>query len=77
LFLEPGREVLVARDGAEVAEHVGALTAKRALNIGEAAYKRVLSEHTYAHRAVQLEKLFAAKPRAIARKQTTSAQFAV
>jgi spore maturation protein CgeB len=77
LFLEPGKEVLVARDGAEVAEHAGALTAKRALNIGEAAYRRVLAEHTYAHRAVQLEKLLATTPRAIASRQTASAQFAV
>ncbi|HEU4629205.1 MAG TPA: glycosyltransferase [Gemmatimonadaceae bacterium] len=55
LFLEPGREVLVARDGAEVAEHVRALTPERARAIGQAAFRRVLGEHTYAHRAKQLE----------------------
>ena len=55
LFLEPEREVLVARDGAEVAAHLQALTPDRARAIGDAALRRVLAEHTYAHRAVQLE----------------------
>ena len=55
LFLEPGREVLVARDGSEVAGELAALTPARASEIGQAAYRRVLSEHTYAHRAAQLE----------------------
>lgn len=60
-FLEPGKEVLVAKDGAEVAEYVRSLTEERAREIGEAAYRRVLAEHTYAHRAEQLEKLLDAK----------------
>ncbi|RYG23263.1 hypothetical protein EON82_14560 [bacterium] len=55
MFLEPGTEVLVAHDGAEVAEHVLSLTPERARAIGEAAYVRVLSEHTYYHRAIQLD----------------------
>jgi spore maturation protein CgeB len=54
-FLEPGEEILVARDGAEVAEHLGALDRARAQRVGQAALRRVLSEHTYAHRALQLE----------------------
>ena len=54
-FLEPGREILVAHDGAEVAAHVASLTAERARAIGRAALRRVLAEHTYAHRAVQVE----------------------
>jgi spore maturation protein CgeB len=57
LFLEPGREVLVARNGEEVAAHLQRLDPTRALSIGEAAYRRVLAEHTYAHRAAQLEAL--------------------
>lgn len=57
LFLEPEREVLIARDGLEVAEHVRALTPERARAIGAAALARVLAEHTYAHRAAQLEAL--------------------
>lgn len=56
-FLEPNREVLVARDGAEVAEWVRSLTPARAQQIGQAARQRVLAEHTYAHRALQLETL--------------------
>jgi len=57
LFLEPGREVLVARDGEAVAEHLGALDAQRARRIGDAALRRVLAQHTYAHRVEQLEAL--------------------
>ncbi|HEX8253655.1 MAG TPA: glycosyltransferase [Thermoanaerobaculia bacterium] len=53
-FLEPEKEVLVAREGAEVAEIVKALDGKRAKQIGAAAMKRVLAEHTYAHRAKQV-----------------------
>ena len=56
-FLEPGREMLVAHDGEEVAQHVRALDAATARAIGQAAYRRVLAEHTYAHRAAQLEAL--------------------
>jgi spore maturation protein CgeB len=55
LFLEPGREVLVARGGEEVAEHLAALGPERARRIGEAARRRVLAEHTYAHRALEVE----------------------
>ncbi|HSN89570.1 MAG TPA: glycosyltransferase, partial [Thermoanaerobaculia bacterium] len=55
MFLEPDREVLVARDGGEVAERLRELTPERARRIGEAARRRVLSEHTYAHRAAQVE----------------------
>jgi spore maturation protein CgeB len=57
LFLEPGEEVLVARDGRDVAEHVRALTPERARRIGDAALRRVLSEHTYAHRGAQVDAL--------------------
>jgi spore maturation protein CgeB len=60
LFLEPGEEVLVARDGHGVAQHVRALTAEKAARIGAAAKSRVLAEHTYAHRAVQLEQVLKA-----------------
>jgi spore maturation protein CgeB len=54
-FFAPGEEVLVARDGDEVAQHVRALDAARARAIGQAAYRHVLAEHTYAHRAAQLD----------------------
>ncbi|RYG46534.1 hypothetical protein EON79_09890 [bacterium] len=61
LFLEPDTEVLVARDGAEVADHVAALDEARSRRIGEAALRRVLSEHTYAHRIVELERTLEGK----------------
>ena len=56
-ILEPGREVLVAKDGAEVAELMRSLDAERARGMGQEARRRVLAEHTYAHRAVQVEKV--------------------
>jgi spore maturation protein CgeB len=54
LFLAPGKEVLVARDGRDVADAVQALTEDRANEIGQAALQRVLSEHTYDRRAALL-----------------------
>ena len=54
-FLAPGEEVLVARDGAEVAELLEGLDPERAEEIGEAALERVLAEHTYDRRAEQVE----------------------
>ncbi len=57
LFLQPGAEVLVARDGAEVADHLKALTPARARAIGDAARARVLAQHTYRQRAVILDRL--------------------
>jgi spore maturation protein CgeB len=62
-FLDPGSEVLVAHDGAEVASHVDTLDRERARAIGGAARERILAEHTYAHRAEQLEAILAAVPR--------------
>jgi spore maturation protein CgeB len=55
LFLQPETEVLVARDGQDVAEQLRALTPERARTIGQAALARVLKEHTYAQRAVQAD----------------------
>lgn len=51
MFLEPDREVLVARDGQDVAEHLAQLTPERARAIGAAALERVRHEHTYELRA--------------------------
>jgi spore maturation protein CgeB len=58
LFLTPDEEVLVARDGQDVAEHMAALTPERARAIGQAALRRVLAEHTYALRGAQVDALF-------------------
>jgi spore maturation protein CgeB len=57
LFLEPGTEVLVARHGDDVADYVANLTEEKARQIGEAARRRILSEHTYTHRARQLQQV--------------------
>lgn len=57
-FLEPGKEILVAASGAAVGEHLDALTPRRARAIGDAARRRVLAEHTYAHRADAVEQAF-------------------
>jgi len=55
LFLAPGKEVLVAHDGSDVARLLRWLTPERALQLGLAGRRRVLAEHTYAHRAAQVE----------------------
>jgi spore maturation protein CgeB len=56
-FLDPDEEVLVANDGDEVAEIVHDLTPERATAIGRAAYRRVIAEHTYDHRAAEVERV--------------------
>jgi spore maturation protein CgeB len=61
-FLVPDEEVLVARDGAEVAAHLESLDPGRARAIGEAGRERILSEHTYEHRGAQVEEILAAAP---------------
>jgi spore maturation protein CgeB len=55
LFLEPNVEVLVARNGDEVAAHLQRVTSTHASLIGAAALRRVLAEHTYTHRAERVE----------------------
>jgi spore maturation protein CgeB len=57
LFLRPDEEILVARDGADVAAHLGALTPERARRIGARALRRVLADHTYAQRAESVHRL--------------------
>jgi spore maturation protein CgeB len=57
IFLEPDREVLVARDGQDVADHLATLTHERAQQIGRAALARVLAEHTYEMRAVLVDEV--------------------
>ncbi len=56
-FFEPGREILVANNGGEVAGHVAALTESSARAIGQAARNRALADHTYANRAVQVNSI--------------------
>jgi spore maturation protein CgeB len=56
-FFEPGKEILVATNGEEVIGILKTLTNSQARAIGAAAYRRVLAEHTYAHRAAQVDAL--------------------
>ena len=58
-FLEPDREVLVAHEGADVARLMSDLHPAEARRIGDAARERMLAEHTYGHRAEQLEGILA------------------
>lgn len=62
-FLAPDEEVLVAHSGEQVAEILDRLSPARTRAIGAAALARVLAEHTYAHRAAQLEALLAGRDR--------------
>ncbi len=61
-FLEPGREVLVAASGEAVVELLNHLTPHRRRQIGEAARRRVLAEHTYARRAELVERVLQGVP---------------
>ncbi len=61
LFLEPDSEILVADNGEAVAEILDSLSPERAQSISDAAKKRVLAEHTYAHRAAQVESILTGK----------------
>ncbi len=70
LFLEPGAEVLVARDGQDVADHLAALTPARARAVGEAARARIVRDHTYDKRGAQVDALLR---EALARKRSLAA----
>ncbi len=59
LFLEPGKETLVCRDGGEVAATLASLSEQRAQEIGAAARKRILAQHTYEHRARLVDRILA------------------
>lgn len=56
-FFEPDEEILIAENGHEVAQAMSSLTPQKAEAVGAAAQERVLSAHTYAHRAALLEEV--------------------
>jgi spore maturation protein CgeB len=60
-FFEPGKEIIVVKNGEEVQKELTALTPERAKEIGEAAYKKVLAQHTYEHRAELLQSAISRK----------------
>lgn len=55
LFLTPGVEILVARDGQDVLAHLETLTPETARDIGRAARARITAEHTYELRGAQVD----------------------
>ena len=57
-FLRPDCEILVARDGQDVADYVATVSPTAAYSIGQAARVRVLADHTYQQRAEQADALF-------------------
>ncbi len=54
-ILEPGREILIARDGHEVLRILRQMPEPERTRIAEAARARVLAAHTAEHRAAELE----------------------
>jgi spore maturation protein CgeB len=54
-FFEPGKEILIAENGEEVAETLRSLTPASARLIGRAAHRRARRDHTYTERAKTLE----------------------
>jgi spore maturation protein CgeB len=54
-FFQPGEEILVARSAEEVARWVREVSDVRAREIGAAARRRALRDHTYAQRAHQMD----------------------
>ena len=56
-FLEPGKEVLRVESGEDVATVLPGLAPAHARRMGERARQRLLSEHTYEHRAIAVRRL--------------------
>lgn len=57
-FFEPDKEIIVVKEGEEVIQVLKNLTEEKATKIGQAAYDRVIAEHTYEHRAALLQQVF-------------------
>ena len=56
-FFEPGKEILVVKNGEEVEKLLTELTPEQAREIGKGAYNKVRSAHTYGHRAELLQQI--------------------
>lgn len=65
IFLEPGREILLARNGEDVARIVRDLDPVRAKAIGAAARARILAHHTYSQRAKLVDSILVTNTPAI------------
>lgn len=60
-FFEPDEEIIVVKSGQDVEKILSELTPEKATKIGKAAYRKVLAEHTYEHRAELLESVITKK----------------
>jgi spore maturation protein CgeB len=58
-FLDPDSEVVAVQSGDDVAALLPRLTPHVARQFGQAARRRILAHHTYAHRAAQVHRLLA------------------
>jgi len=56
-FFAPGEEILVARDGQDVAQILAELSPEKAQAIGRRALDRVLRQHSYASRAAEVDQM--------------------
>ena len=54
-FLQPGREIILAKSTEDVLDILATTAEEDRRKVGECARRRVLREHTAAHRAAQLE----------------------
>ena len=61
-IFEIGREILIARNSRQSLEYMKDLTPAERARVGQAALKKVLAQHTAAHRAVELESYVGAEP---------------
>jgi spore maturation protein CgeB len=64
-FFEPGKEILVADSGKAVIEILFSLDEATARSIGNAALEKAKTNHTYGHRASQLEQILTGKKKTI------------
>ena len=67
----PETEILLAESAADVLAHLDRLTPMRREAIGAAARARVLSGHTYAHRAQEFERALAAATASVTAARST------
>jgi len=58
-FLTPGREILIAKNGRDVAGYLKNLPDAERVRIGACARRRILSSHMSVHRAIELEQYVA------------------
>jgi spore maturation protein CgeB len=57
-IFEPGKEILIARSSSDILNYLNNISEEDRKQIGEAARKKVLTHHTAAHRATELENYY-------------------